>query len=106
MSSNSTSEQSVENEFDQENQDPSVPSYSNTHSHVRIRNLDANQGANSRVGRRIHKTARKSPERRLPTPYDHRGVISRPSSPERSSQRQTHEVRWPVFALNNNHAAS
>ena len=34
ISSNNTSEQSVESEFDQENQDPSVPSYSNTHSNV------------------------------------------------------------------------
>ena len=61
MSSNNTSEQSVESEFDQENQDLSVPSYSNTHSHVRIRNLDANEGANPKLGRRRHKTATKSP---------------------------------------------
>ena len=55
-----------------------------------------NEGANQKVGRRIHKTATKSPERRLPTAYDHRGVISRPSLPERSSQRQTLEVCWQL----------
>ena len=97
----------MESEFDQENQDLSVPIYSNTHSHVRISYLEANEGANPKVGRRIHKTATKSHERRLPTAYDQRGVISRPSLPERSSQRQTLEVRLAiVFALNNNHAAS
>ena len=61
LSSYNTSKQSVESEFDQENQDPSVQSYSNTHSHVRIRSLDANEGSNQKIGRHIHKTATKSP---------------------------------------------
>ena len=59
-------------------------------------NLDANAGAIPKVGRRIRKTATKHPERRLLTAYNQRGVMSRPSSPERSSQRQTLEAHWQL----------
>ena len=55
-------------------------------------NLDANAGAKPKVGRRIRKSAPKSPERRLLIAYDQQGVMLRPSSPERSSQRQKLEV--------------